>query len=168
MLLPPNSPSPAIHMDDLEKTHTDCDLWADGMENIFIEMLYGDALTGALRAGNIRSRDHTTYAQRLTSVGIRVYDGNQVKSKLQRLKSRQRLFIDLMSQTGMAWDPDNKTVIANDEHWANALRRCDTGALYRASNMDCPLTLMMTWISSWDLRHHHSLRWGKANVDNKG
>lgn len=51
-----------------------------------------------------------------------VYDGDQVKSKLQRLKLRQPLFIDLMSQTGMAWDPDNKMVIANDKHWANALR----------------------------------------------
>lgn len=60
-------------MDDPENTNIDCDLWADGMENIFIEMLYGDVLIGALRAGNITSRDHTMYAQWLTSVGTRGY-----------------------------------------------------------------------------------------------
>lgn len=40
-----------FHMDDMRNIHTDRELWANGMEDIFIEILYGNALIGALRVG---------------------------------------------------------------------------------------------------------------------
>ncbi|XP_041022314.1 uncharacterized protein LOC121263447 [Juglans microcarpa x Juglans regia] len=34
----------------------------------------------------------------------------------------QREFTDLMGQTGIGWNPITKTVVATEEHWANAIR----------------------------------------------
>ncbi|XP_035546423.1 uncharacterized protein LOC118348571 [Juglans regia] len=109
-------------MDDPEDTSRDNVLWGDAMEEIFIDMLYQDALQGRLKGGKITFREHGVYAQRLTAVGKKVFDGNQVRGKLTRLKGMQRLFTDLLSQTGMGWDPDTKTVVASDECWENAIR----------------------------------------------
>ncbi|KAF5448067.1 hypothetical protein F2P56_033567, partial [Juglans regia] len=109
-------------MEDPEDTSRDNVLWGDAMEEIFIDMLYQDALQGRLKGGKITFREHGVYAQRLTAVGKKVFDGNQVRGKLTRLKGMQRLFTDLLSQTGMGWDPDTKTVVASDECWENAIR----------------------------------------------
>lgn len=57
-------------MNDLGISHTDHELWADGMKDIFIEILYSDALIGALKATNIISRDHNSYAILLTALGV--------------------------------------------------------------------------------------------------
>ncbi|XP_040987791.1 uncharacterized protein LOC121235511 [Juglans microcarpa x Juglans regia] len=109
-------------MDDPEDTSRDNVLWGDAMEEIFIDMLYQDALQGRLKGRKITFREHGAYAQRLTAVGKKVFDGNQVRGKLTRLKGMQRLFTDLLSQTGMGWDPDTKTVVPSDECWENAIR----------------------------------------------
>ncbi|KAF5450379.1 hypothetical protein F2P56_030737 [Juglans regia] len=91
-------------------------------QDVFIDMILADALNGALRAEKITSRDHASYAARLTAVDVRTYDASQIKGKIYRLTMMQRLFTDLMHQTGKGWDPDTKTVIGSDEHWANAIR----------------------------------------------
>lgn len=70
-------------MEHSENTHTDRELWEDGMEDIFIEILYWNALTGALQARKITSSDHRLYAQHLTVVDRRVFDSNQMKGKIQ-------------------------------------------------------------------------------------
>ncbi|KAG6718146.1 hypothetical protein I3843_04G127200 [Carya illinoinensis] len=109
-------------MDDPENTHIDRELWSDEMEEKLIDLLYADALIGAIRVGRITSRDHAIYAQRLTAMGRSKYDASQIKGKIHRLKGKQRLFSDLISQTGIGWDPQTGTVIASDEHWSHAIR----------------------------------------------
>ncbi|KAG7969463.1 hypothetical protein I3843_07G032600 [Carya illinoinensis] len=109
-------------MDDLKNTHIDCELWSDEMEEKLIDLLYADALIGAIRVGRITSRSHAIYAQCLTAMGRSKYDASQIKGKIQRLKGKQRLFSDLISQTGIGWDPETGTVIASDEHWSHAIR----------------------------------------------
>lgn len=92
------------------------------MEKILIDMLHADTLTSAIKGGRITSWDHATNAQHLTVVDPRVYDGNQVKGKIHRLKRKQCLFKDLISQIGFGRDLETGTVINSDEHWAHALR----------------------------------------------
>ncbi|XP_035545727.1 uncharacterized protein LOC118348320 [Juglans regia] len=121
---------------DTDIPHVDPMIWADGMEDVFIDMMLADALNGALRAGKITSRHHASYAVRLTAVGVRTYEASQIKGKIHRLKMMQRLFTDLMHQTGMGWDPDTKTVIGSDEHWANAIRAKPQVKKFRTSG--CP------------------------------
>ncbi|KAG2678722.1 hypothetical protein I3760_11G016200 [Carya illinoinensis] len=87
-----------------------------------IDLLYADALIGAIRVGRITSRDHAIYAQHLIAMGRSKYDASQIKGKIHRLKGKQCLFSDLISQTGMGWDPQTGTVIASDEHWSHAIR----------------------------------------------
>ncbi|XP_041026958.1 uncharacterized protein LOC121267163 [Juglans microcarpa x Juglans regia] len=121
---------------DADISHVDREIWVDGMEDVFIDMMLADALNGALRAGRITSRDHASYAARLTAVGVKTYDASQIKGKIHRLKMMQRLFTDLMHQTGMGWDPDTKTVLGSDEHWANAIRAKPQVKKFRTSG--CP------------------------------
>lgn len=109
-------------MDDPENTQHDCEQWGDGLEQIFIGMLYADSLSGALRVGNITSRDHTLYAQRFTALGIRVFDDGQIRVQVQRLKQMLHLFTNFMNQTSTSWDFLTKTTIANDEQWENVLK----------------------------------------------
>ncbi|KAG7994776.1 hypothetical protein I3843_01G075000 [Carya illinoinensis] len=121
---------------DSELSHVDREIWGDDMEDKFINMMYADALSGSLRAGKITARDHTNYAARLTSLGSKTYDATQAKGKIHRLKQMQRLFTDLMHQTGMGWDPDTKTVLGSDQHWANAIRANQKLKKFRTSG--CP------------------------------
>ncbi|KAG7991284.1 hypothetical protein I3843_02G067500 [Carya illinoinensis] len=111
-----------LHMNDPENAHIDRKLWSDEMEEKLIDLLYADALIGVIKVGRITSQDHATYAQRLTAMGRSKYDASQIKGKIHRLKGKQRLFSDLISQTGMGWDPETGTVIASDEHWSHAIR----------------------------------------------
>ncbi|KAG2675695.1 hypothetical protein I3760_12G017300 [Carya illinoinensis] len=100
-------------------------------------MMYADALSGSLRAGKITARDHANYATRLTSLGSKTYDATQVKGKIHRLKQMQcAAFADLMHQTSMGWDPDTKTVLGSDQHWANAIRANQKLKKFRTSR--CP------------------------------
>ncbi|KAF5466088.1 hypothetical protein F2P56_016045 [Juglans regia] len=100
----------------------DASLWADGFEVILIDILYEDTLMGSLRGGRITNSDHVRLAERLSAVGPRKFNSDQVKGKLARLKRRQREFTDLMKQTGLGWDPERKAPVASEEYWANALR----------------------------------------------
>lgn len=92
------------------------------MGDVLIEMLYGDTLIGVLRVRKITSRDHALYVECLIALGRRPLYVNQMKGKLLMPKMMQRLFTDLMSQTGMGGDLNTKMVIGSDEHWANAIR----------------------------------------------
>ncbi|XP_035544596.1 L10-interacting MYB domain-containing protein-like [Juglans regia] len=107
--------------DTIDSTR-DGSLWADGFEECLIDMLYQDTLMGRLRGGRITNSDHVTLAERLSAVGPRNFNSDQVKGKLARLKRRQREFTDLMKQTGLGWDPERKAPVASEEHWANALQ----------------------------------------------
>ncbi|KAG6692015.1 hypothetical protein I3842_10G091400 [Carya illinoinensis] len=106
------------------------------MEDKFINMMYADTLSGSLRAGKITARDNANYAARLRSLGFKTYDATQIKRKIHRLKPMQRLFTDLMHQTGMGWDPDTKTVLGSDQHWANVIRANQKLKKFRTSG--CP------------------------------
>ncbi|KAG2725797.1 hypothetical protein I3760_01G083300 [Carya illinoinensis] len=55
-------------------------------------------------------------------MGRSKYDASQIKGKIHRLKGKQRLFSDLISQTGTGWDLETGIVIASDEHWSHAIR----------------------------------------------
>ncbi|XP_040995760.1 uncharacterized protein LOC121241935 [Juglans microcarpa x Juglans regia] len=100
-------------MDDSENTIRDHEIWGNGMEEIFIDMLYQDAFHSRLKGGKITFREHGVYAQRLTAIGVKVFEVNQVCGKLTRLKGLQCLFTNLLSP---------KTVVASDKCWENAIR----------------------------------------------
>ncbi|KAF5480495.1 hypothetical protein F2P56_001240 [Juglans regia] len=107
--------------DTIDSTR-DGTLWADGFEDLLIEMLYEDTTMDRLRGGRITNGDHVRIAEKLSSVGPRNFNSDQVKGKIARLKRRQREFTDLMKQTGLGWDPVRSAPVASEEHWANALR----------------------------------------------
>ncbi|KAF5466006.1 hypothetical protein F2P56_015965 [Juglans regia] len=97
-------------------------LWADGFEDLLIEMLFEDIVMDRLRGGRITNGDHVRLAEKLSTVGPRNFNSDQVKGKIARLKRRQREFTDLLKQTGLGWDSERKAPIASEEHWVNALR----------------------------------------------
>ncbi|KAF5458790.1 hypothetical protein F2P56_022795 [Juglans regia] len=107
--------------DTIDSTR-DGSLWADGFEDLLIEMLYEDTISDRLRGGRITNDDHVRLAERLSAVGPRNFNSDQVKGKIARLKRRQREFTDLMKQTGLGWDSARKAPVASEEHWMNAIR----------------------------------------------
>ncbi|KAG2694802.1 hypothetical protein I3760_08G161600 [Carya illinoinensis] len=58
----------------------------------------------------------------MTELGKKTIDATQIREKITRLRQRLRLFTNLMGQTRMGWNPETKTVIATEEHWANAIQ----------------------------------------------
>lgn len=68
--------SQPFYMDDSKNTIRDPKIWVDGMENIFINMLYQDTLNDKLRTRKITNIKHLEQAQRLTAVGGKVFNAN--------------------------------------------------------------------------------------------
>ncbi|XP_041026902.1 uncharacterized protein LOC121267091 [Juglans microcarpa x Juglans regia] len=107
---------------DTIETPRDRDLWSDGFEDVLVDLLYQDTLMDRLRGGRITTADNLRLAERLSAIGPKKFNCDQVKGKIGRLKRRQREFTDLMKQTGLGWDPERKAPVASEEHWANAIR----------------------------------------------
>ncbi|KAF5452323.1 hypothetical protein F2P56_027332 [Juglans regia] len=108
-------------IDDVEVVR-DHDLWSGGLEKMLVDILYQETLEGKLVGARITNHDTVRLATRLNQLGIRPVDASQVKGKIVRLKKTQREFTDLIGQMGMGWNPITKTVVATEEHWANAIR----------------------------------------------
>ncbi|KAG7944121.1 hypothetical protein I3843_15G083100 [Carya illinoinensis] len=108
-------------MDDTENQR-DLNLWTDGLEKMFVDLLYQETVDGKLVGSKITYRDNVRLATKMTELGKKPIDAAQIRGKITRLRQRQRLFTDLMGQTRMGWNPKTKTVIATEEHWANAIR----------------------------------------------
>ncbi|KAG6675411.1 hypothetical protein I3842_15G099700 [Carya illinoinensis] len=107
-------------MEDTENQR-DLNLWTDGLEKMFVDLLYQETVDGKLVGSKITYRDNVRLAMKMTELGKKTIDAAQIRGKIIRLRQRQRLFTDLMGQTGMGWNPETKTVIATEEHWANAI-----------------------------------------------
>ncbi|KAG6621150.1 hypothetical protein CIPAW_10G123700 [Carya illinoinensis] len=108
-------------MDDT-KNQRDLNLWTNGLEKMLVDLLYQETVDGKLVGSKITYRDNVRLATKMTELGKKTIDVAQIRGKITRLRQRQRLFTDLMGQTGMGWNPETKTVIATEEHWANAIR----------------------------------------------
>ncbi|KAF5459896.1 hypothetical protein F2P56_019807 [Juglans regia] len=120
---------------DIIDSTRDGSLWANGFKNLLIEMLYEDTTMDRLRGRRITNGDHVRIAEKLSAVGPRNFNSDQVKGKLARLKRRQREFTDLIKQTGLGWDPARNAPVASEEHWANALR---VRPSWKHFTMGCP------------------------------
>ncbi|KAF5458837.1 hypothetical protein F2P56_022837 [Juglans regia] len=107
---------------DESEVQRDHELWTDGLEEMFVGILYQETIEGKFVGSKITNRDHLRLAKQLPRVGRKAIDASQIREKITRLRQRLRMFTDLMGQTGMGWNPHTKTVIATDEHWANAVK----------------------------------------------
>ncbi|XP_035547645.1 L10-interacting MYB domain-containing protein-like isoform X1 [Juglans regia] len=110
------------HSMDESEVQRDQELWTDGLEEMFVDILYQETIEGKLVGSKITNCDHLRLAEQLSRVGRKAIDASQIRGKITRLRQRLRMFTDLMGQTGMGWNPHTKTVIATDEHWANAIK----------------------------------------------
>ncbi|KAG6661082.1 hypothetical protein CIPAW_03G149700 [Carya illinoinensis] len=108
-------------MDDTENQR-DLNLWTDGLEKMFVDLLYQETVNGKLVGSKITYRDNVRLVTKMAELGKKTIDAAQIRGKITRLQQRQRLFTDLMGQIGMGCNPKTKTVIASEKHWANAIR----------------------------------------------
>ncbi|KAG2716789.1 hypothetical protein I3760_03G143900 [Carya illinoinensis] len=105
---------------------------------MFVDLLYQETVDGKLVGSKITYRDNVKLVTKMAELGKKTIDAAQIRGKITRLQQRQRLFTDLMGQIGMGWNPKTKTVIATEEHWANAIRSVATGVLHYASTQEPP------------------------------
>lgn len=79
------------------------ELWTTNMEEWLVEILYQETLEGKLVGSKITNRDFVRLAGKMTQVGRKPVDPNQIWGKITQLRLRLRLFTDLLSRTGMGW-----------------------------------------------------------------
>ncbi|KAG6621620.1 hypothetical protein I3842_Q016000 [Carya illinoinensis] len=138
-------------MDDPNEVIRDRLLWDDGIEDVLVNFLYKDTIVGRLRGGKILHNDHVRLVERLSDLGMKKFNSEQVKGKIAHLKRRQRKFTDLMRQIGLGWDPDRKALVRNSfKHFKTngcpryeelcAIFGCSVamGTLHRASTQPAP------------------------------
>ncbi|XP_041011305.1 L10-interacting MYB domain-containing protein-like [Juglans microcarpa x Juglans regia] len=110
------------HSMDEPEVLRDHELWTDGLEEMLVDILYQETIEGKLVGSKITNRYHLRLVEKLSRVGRKAIDESQIRGKITHLRQRLRLFTDLMGQTGMGWNPQIKTVMATEEHWANAIK----------------------------------------------
>ncbi|XP_035550014.1 uncharacterized protein LOC118349459 [Juglans regia] len=108
-------------MGDPVNRHTDRKLWADGLDEALINMMYEDISARRAELGKFGQKNYNMYVKQLNHFGSKIFSTEQVNEKIKRLKKRQYMFIELLGQPGMKWDNSSKSVIAIDEYWEKAI-----------------------------------------------
>ena len=91
------------------------------MEKLFIDIMVEECIKGNMPDGVFK---RSTWNKLVTKLNVRAnwsFNHKQVKTKFNRLRTRHRIFSQLLGHTGMGWNPVTNTVTASEEVWQNVL-----------------------------------------------
>ena len=95
--------------------------WTKKEEKRFIDLMVQEVRQGNLTSTMFHDRTWTAIEQQMNVEFGKVYTIKRLKEKFQRLKTKFRVFKDLITSTGMGWDEQNNTVVGSEENWRNAI-----------------------------------------------
>ena len=107
-------------MDEATAAARDRKMWPDAIERHFIEILLEEDAKGNMPQGQFKTGTWTSIMNEFKKRTNRDYSKGQLSQKYQRMKTRHRIFSQLIARTGMGWDPISNTVTASEEAWAAA------------------------------------------------
>ena len=102
-------------MDDAEDRK-----WPEEVKKHFIDILLEEDAKGNMPQDLFKTGTWTVVMNEFNKRANKNYNKTQLTQKYQRMKGRHRTFSQLITRTGMGWDPISNTVTASEEAWAVA------------------------------------------------
>ena len=96
--------------------------WSTRNDVIFIRILHDHVKKGDLQTSTFHKRVWSQIVDEVFQQTKKRFTVLQLKSKYNRLRTKHRVFSDLISHTGFGWDPISNTVTASEAVWAEYIK----------------------------------------------
>lgn len=107
----------ATELDEAE----DQKLWPPQIEWLLIDLMVEECIKGNMSDGIFKRSTWNNMVIELNARANRSFSHKQLKKKFNGLRTRHRIFSQLLEHTGMHWNPVTNTVTASEEVWQNVI-----------------------------------------------
>ena len=107
-------------MEERTANAEDRKLWPEAVKKHFIDVLLEEDAKGNMPQGQFKTGTWTVVMKEFNKHVNKNYNKTQLTKKYQRMKGRHRTFSQLITPTGMGWDPISNTMTASEEALAAA------------------------------------------------